>query len=446
MSGVTTLHPSVSAIRRAEWQLMRDCMDGEGAVKGRRAEYLTMPSGFAAQDDGGVAAYNAYLSRAQFPEFLAPSVSAMIGIIHGKEWEVEIPPAMEYLWEDADGDGLPLEAMMRRITREMLVIGGYAVLTDAPRDGGDPYLAGYRRDKVLNWDKDWWVLDESTMKRDGFVWNQVKQYLVLGITDGGYVPTLLDEFGNAVEEIQVRARGGGMLPRIPFVIGSAVDLSPRVEAPPLIGVARAALAYYQLSADYRHQLYMSGQETLVAINGERPSAVGAGVVHEMRGGADGQTPDLKYVSPSCSGIEAHDAAMMRQREAAMQAGARMFEKSAQGEESGEARKLRYASETATLTSVAQNSALLLERALKNAAMIMGLREDDIAVTPPRDLMDHTMSPQDFAALFGVYRDGGMSWETYFANGQRGGIFSPETTAEEEQNLLDGLPADSTAVA
>lgn len=446
MSGVTTLHPSVSALRRAEWALMRDCMDGEGAIKAKRSEYLPIPSGFAAQDDGGLAAYDAYQKRAQFPEFLAPSVSAMIGIIHAKEWAVEMPDAMNYLREDSDSNGLPLEAFMRRVTREMLVIGSHAVLTDAPRDGGDPYLAGYRRDKVLNWDKDWWVLDESTMKRDGFVWNQIKQYLVLGITDGGYVPTLLDEFGEVVEELQVRARGGGMLPRIPFVVGSAVDLSPRIEAPPLIGVARAALAYYQLSADYRHQLYMSGQETLVAINGDGPSAVGAGVVHEMRGGVEGQTPDLKYVSPTCAGIEAHDAAMMRQREAALQAGARMFEKTAQGEESGEARKLRYASETATLTSVAQNSALLVERALKNAAMIMGLPEDDIVVTPPKDLMDRTMSPQDFAALFGVYREGGMSWETYFANGQRGGIFSEETTADEEQRLLDGLQPGEPAVA
>jgi hypothetical protein len=365
----------------------------------------------------------------------------MIGILHGQEWAIEMPDAMEYLWENADGNSLPLEAFQRRITRELLVIGSYAVLTDAPKDGGDPYLSGYRRDKVINWDNDWWVLDESTMKRNGFVWEQIERYLVLGIGDGGYSPLLLDEFGNTIEELVVRARGGGMLPRIPFVIGNAMDLSPRIEAPPLIGVARAAKAFYQLSADYRHQLYMSGQETLVAIDGPAPSAVGAGVVHQMDSGQDKQA-DLKYVSPSCAGIDAHDVAMNRQREAALQAGARLFEKTAQGEESGEAKRLRYASETATLTSVAQNSALVMERALKNVAMIMGLPEDDIVVTSPKDLMDRTMSPQDFAAMFGVYSQGGMSWETYFENGQRGGIFSAETDAEAEQKLLDGITAEA----
>jgi len=182
---VKTLHPAITTIRRAEWQLMRDCMDGEGAVKARRSEYLPMPSGFGTQDDGGLAMYDAYQARAQFPEFLAPSVGAMIGIVHGQEWQVAMPDAMQYLYENADGDGLPLEAFSRRITRELLIIGSYAVLTDAPRDGGDPYLAGYRRDKVLNWDKDWWVLDESDMKRNGFVWEQIERYLVLGIGEFG---------------------------------------------------------------------------------------------------------------------------------------------------------------------------------------------------------------------------------------------------------------------
>jgi len=441
---VKTLHPAVTTIRRAEWELMRDCMDGEGQMKSRGTHYLPMPSGFAAQDSGAEM-YEAYKSRAQFPEFLAPSIGAMIGIIHGQEWQIEMPPAMEYLWEDADSQGLPLEAFARRITRELLVIGSYGVLTDAPKDKGNPYFAGYRRDKLINWDQDWWVLDETTMTRKGFVWEQLERYMVLSIEEGGYKPVILDEYGNVIEEVTVRARGGGVLPRIPFVVGSALDLSPRIEAPPLIGVARAALSFYQLSADYRHQLFMSGQETLVAINGDGPNTIGAGVIHEMRG-TEGLPVDLKYVSPTCAGIDAHDEAMTRQREAAVQAGARLFEQTAQGAESGEAKRLRYASESATLTSVAQNSALILERSLKNAAMIMGLPENDIVVTPPKDLMDRTMSPQDFAALFGVYSQGGMSWETYFENGQRGGIFSSERDADEEEQLLDGVTADSENVA
>ena len=133
---VKTLHPTLTVERRFEWQLMRDAMDGETRMKTRGEEYLPKPSGFATLPDGGKAMYLAYQRRARFPEILAPSVAAMLGIIHGREIAVEMPDAMQYLWEDADGNGLPLEAFHRRITRELLVIGGYAVLADAPEGGG----------------------------------------------------------------------------------------------------------------------------------------------------------------------------------------------------------------------------------------------------------------------------------------------------------------------
>lgn len=430
-------HPSLTIDRRNEWKLMRAAMGGESDIKRCGELYLPNPTAF---DDNEL--YVAYQKRAQFPELLAPSVGAMIGIIHGREIEITIPDAMMYLWENVDGNYLPLEAFHRRITRELLVIGGYAILADVDRDGAnEPYLAGYRRDALINWDRDFWVLDETSMVRKGFIWEQLKQQRALQMIGGVYSAALIDENGNQ-EELDVRARGGALLPRIPFAVASAMDLSPRIETPPLIGVARAALAMYQLSADYRWQLFMSGQETLVAINGDKPPAVGASAVHQMQG-IVGLQPDLKYVSPTCKGIEAHKIAMMDNREAAVMAGARLFEQSGGSQESGEAKKLRYSSETATLVTIAQSSCMLLERSLRNIAMLMGLPEDDIVVHAPSDLMDRTMSPQDFAALFGVYQQGGISWDTLFANGQTGGIYSSEITADDEQRLIDANQIDET---
>lgn len=444
MATVKSYHPSITAERRAEWKLMRDAMDGESAIKSRGETYLPLPTGFKTAEDGGAALYESYRMRAQFPELLAPSVAAMIGIIHGREIQIEMPDAMQYLWENADSNGLPLEAFHRRITRELLVIGGYSVLADFPQDGGDPWLAGYNRDTLINWDQNWYVLDETDLIRTGFAWEQLEKYRVLTMDGSFYAAAVYSGQTENGEEIIVRGRGGRALPRIPLAIGNAMDLSPRVEPPPLIGVARAALSIYRKSADQEQALYMSANPTMVAINAEGPKSVGAGVIHEMFG-SEGITPDLKYVEASNSGVKERREEMRADREAAVMAGARLFEQTARGEESGEAKRLRYASETATLVSIAQSSCMLLERSLRNVAMIMGLPEKDITVEAPTDLMDRTMSPQDFAALFGVYREGGMSWETYFANGQRGGIFSPDTTAEEEQALLDGIPANGEPV-
>lgn len=443
MDNVKTLHPSITLDIQAEWALTRACMAGEMAMKRAGETYLPMPSGFRSQSDNGAAAFNSYRERAQFPALLAPSVGAMIGIIHGREIGIEMPYQLAYLWENADGRGLPLEAFHRRITRELLTIGGYGVLADADGDGGDPYLAGYTRDSIINWDDNWFVLDESANVRDGFEWKHVEKHRVLYLEEGACKAVVYK--GQEQEDVEMRGRGGIPLPRVPFAIANSLDLAAKIESPPLIGVSNAAKAIYQLSADYRHQLYMSGQETLVAINGDAPEVVGAGVVHEMRGAEGDARPDLKYVSPTCSGINAHKEAMQNNREAAVMAGARLFEQVAEGQESGEAKRLRYASESATLTTIAQSSCMLLERSLRNAAMIMGVPEDDIIVNAPADLMDRTMSPQDFAALFGVYLEGGMSWDTLHENGVKGGIYSTERTAEEEYELLDG-PMGREAVA
>lgn len=436
---ITTLHPALSMERRLEWELMRDAMDGESAIKARGETYLPKPGGFRNNPNTERALYEAYRLRAQFPEILAPSVGAMIGIIHGKEIQIEIPPAMEFLWEDADGMGLPLEAFHRRITREMLVIGSYGVLADAPKDGGNPFLSGYSRDAIINWDRDWWVTDETTMRRKGFVWEKLERYRVFQMGVTGYEQLIFEAPALVAEEVPIRGLGGAMLPRIPFAVGGARDLSPRLEAPPLIGVARAALAIYQLSADYRWQLYMSGQETLVAINGKGPDMVGAGVIHEMIG-AEGLAPDLKYVSPTCAGIEAHKLAIEENRVAAVHAGARLMER-ANGQESGEARGMRFASELATLTSIAQNSCAILERSLRNVAMLMGLgeaAEAAIIVTPPRDLLDSTITPAEAESLMRIYQSGGMAWETYYDALQRGGIASPERDAGEELALIEDI--------
>ncbi|MCJ8520481.1 hypothetical protein ABID21_003652 [Pseudorhizobium tarimense] len=74
------------------------------------------------------------------------------------------------------------------------------------------------------------------------------------------------ELRTAGNEVMPAGRGNTNLNEIPFVMMGARDLSLAPELPPLLGVARSAIALYQLSADYRWQLFMTGQETLVVIN------------------------------------------------------------------------------------------------------------------------------------------------------------------------------------
>lgn len=433
MASVETRHPSFTAARLAEWALCDRAYQGETAIKEFGVEHLPMPGGYKGLSDGGFEAYRAYLTRAQFPDIMAPSIGAMVGIVHGTEIQIEMPTALEYLHEAADGDSLTLVDLHRRITRGLLVLGRMGVLADAPEDGGDPFLSVYRGPTITNWDKDFFVLDESHMARDGFTWEHVKQFRVLELVDGRYRQTL--HKGTEVIDMTPTMQGGGLMDSIPFAVGSAKDMGPQIETPPLIGVARASVAMYQLSADYRLQLFMSGQETLVAINGPAPELVGAGVVHEMIGDGDKQ-PDLKYVSPTCSGIAAHKEAIEMNRDAAAQAGARLFDQGERAQESGEARALRYRSETANLQSVAQMSCALLERGLRGIAVMKGLDPAQVIVNAPENLLEAAMTPADAAALWQIVRDRGLSYDTFYTAIQKGGLASAERTAEDEMRLMD----------
>lgn len=438
---VSSTHPDY-ADRVDEWLLMRRTHEGEDAVKDATTSYLPMPGGFRANGEQvALEMYAAYRLRARVPDLVAPTVAGMVGVIHRTEIQVEMPDALNSIWERATPDGLTLEAFARRITAELLLTGRYAILVDAGSDG-QPLMAGYIAESLLNWsdERDFFVLDESGYERNGYEWREVKRYRVLELQDGRYVARVLDEGGVEFNRVEVHARAGLPMREIPLVVAGARDLSLTPTSPPLLGVGRAVVSHYQLSADYRWQLYMTGQETLFVIGADAPEIVGAGVAHALKG-EEGAQIDVKYVGPAGTGIEAHRQAMADEREAAVSAGARLFESQEGRAESGEALRMRYAAQTATLTTVAQTSAQALEKALRYAAMAIGADPALVVVKPNLDFIDTKMTPAEAQALVKVWQDGAISYQTLYENLQRGEVTSAERTHEDELALIDSEGED-----
>ncbi len=434
-------HPEYDADIQAEWRLMRDAYRGEIAIKRAGEKYLPMPSAYEYHPLGATAGrlmYNAYKARARFPEIVSASVRGMVGIAHSQEWDIQMPSALMPLWENSDGRGLPLEALSKRITTELLITGRYAVLADAPSEGGEIYLAGYRAESLVNWseDDDFYILQEVVNVRNGYQWDQVTKTRVLELIDGRYVQRILMD-GIEVDMFEPRPRGGSALDMIPITVGGAMDLDLTPDTPPLIGVARASTAHYQLNADYRLALYMSGQETLMLHNVEDPpKAVGAGVVVSLQAADGTKDTRAEYVGPSGVGIDAHVTAMDRENQSAVRSGAQLFDNSPRGQESGEARRLRFSAETATLSSIVGSSALILERSLKQAAIMAGANPDEVVVKAPDNILEGKLDPQEIKALVESWTGGAISYETLYENLQRGRIASPERTAEDESELMD----------
>lgn len=434
---VSTKHPDWDD-RQAEWKLMRDTVRGEKAVKEASGSYLPMPSGFKAQEDGGKALYDAYQLRAQFSEIVSPTIDGMVGVIHRNESQIVMPEAMNDLFENATSDGMTLDALHKRITRELLETGRFALFADAPTNGGRlPYLAGYAAESLINWSEegDFFVLDECGRVRDGFAWNDRSKYRVLEMVDGVYTVSVWEN-GTEQPATTPKATGNKAIESIPLVIIGPRDLAIEPADPPLIGVARSAIAIYQLSADYRWQLFMTGQETFVVINAEAPKAIGAGICISLQGGNENARPDAKFVGPDGTGIDAHRLAIKDEREAAIAAGARLFDSQSKAAESGDALRLRFTAQTATLQTIAQASAAGLERGLRNVAIMRGLNPEDVTVKPPKRLVDSALSPQDAVNLLKLWQEGSISYLTLYENLQRGEIASEERDAEEELEQID----------
>lgn len=432
---VDSKHPDFLA-RLPEWTEMRDCQRGATAVKAKGQEYLPMPSGFAAQEDGGSAMYTAYQTRAQFPDIVAPTTGAMVGMIHRREAEIAMPTSMEGLWERATRDGLPLEAFHRRITTELLEVGRYSILTDVAAEGADlPFLVGYTAETLLNWSEDrtLFVLDESGRERvDEFDWQDVRRFRVLRLQDGVYTQQPYTGVDDVGEILTPTRRGGASLDAIPFVVIGARDTNLDADDPPLLGVARSALAIYRLDADYRHQLFMSGQETFVVIGADsNPTAVGAGVVIGIPLGGD-----AKYVGPRGTGMDAHRVAIQDERQAAVASGAKVADASKGGVESGEALRIRNVSRTATMVTVAMSSAQGLEKALRHVAVMIGANPAEVVVTPNLEFVDQLLDPKAAGELVKMWQGGAISFETLYENLQRGGIASTEREAADERELIE----------
>lgn len=449
----TAMHPDYTAEVAEEWRLMRDAYRGETAIKKAGERYLPMPSGYKFHPGGtdiGNQMYEAYKARARFPEIVNNAIRSMVGIAHGQEWQIEVPAALEPLWENSDGKGLPLEALSRRVTMELLITGRYALMVDAPPEGGDIYLAGYSAEEIINWsdDDDFYVLREVERIRSGMGWTDAIKTRELELVDGRYVQRVYMD-GELEAEYEPRARGGAALDMIPITLGGAMDLDLKPDAPPLIGVARACISHYQLNADYRLQLYMSGQETLFIYNVQQeniPKVVGASVVIGIESSDGSKEPKAEYVGPTGVGIDAHVVAMDREQLSAVRSGAQMFDNTSRGQESGEARRLRFSAETATLTSIVGASAMILERTLKQAAIMAGANPDEVFVTPPANLLEGRLDPQELSALVASWTGGAISYETLYANLQRGRIATTERDAQAEKMLIEAeMPSEGGVV-
>lgn len=444
---LNSTHPLWDAFHE-DWTLMRDAYAGERVVKAKGEKYLPATpaqilDGMKAKTDLGSKNYEAYKMRAVFHDYVSDAVEFYIGLLHQKPPTIELPDAMKVLLEKASNKGEGLETFLRRINEQQIVTGRLGLLLDFPENPDPtnpmPYLAMYTGESVKNWDDsddheganalNLVVLDESNFERQvDFVWRTVEKYRVLLLdtpaVEESSQPQAEGEAEVKREELkrvyltgvfEVREAGntinkalmkpplfrGQPLEKIPFVFINSKDIIASPDNPPLLGLGRLAMTIYRGEADYRNQLFLQGQDTLVVIGGiiENDDAtsegvrVGAGARLDVNLGGD-----AKYVGVSATGLPEVRQAIQADKDRANIKSGQLASKQTGQKESGESLKVRLGSQTATLFQIAKAGAAGLQQILRIAAEWMGQDPEKVIVTPNLEFGDFNVDGKEIVDL------------------------------------------------
>lgn len=431
-----------------EWQLMDAALEGEEAIKAN-AGNLPKPSGMVeAEKQDGVGnryLYENYTARAQYEHWVRDSLRSMMGLVSRLQPEIELPAGMKGLLDNATADGFGLKQLFFRLVRQIISHGRIPLVANID-DNGLPYFSTYSAVNAINWkvasqsgrqDLVLAVFREFREKdgNDEFTHECEPVYRVFTMRDGGCYSSVWNDSGEVVDnEMPLGTTGADQrlvrgLEYIPVVYCGSTDNGPDVDEVPLLSMARAALKSYQLSADYftalhqtsHPQPWVAGLDESVDLSVTGPSAA-------WDLGPNGSCGYLEFQG---AGIEAVRKAMDDQRNAALEAGAKVMDIG--GIESGEARKARQNDQHATLHSMVITAAEGLEQGLRYLADWLGFDEKQVSFTVKPEFTSVGVDPQMAAQLLTAAQAGIVSHDSFWLYISTGKL--PERAWQAELELI-----------
>lgn len=415
-------HPQYDA-HVAYWEKMRDTYAGEDAIKAKGLKYLPPTAGM--REDGmepnnpGLLYYESYKARAVFHEYVSEAVVAMLGIMHRKPANIQLPEKLKPLMEKCSLESDSLQHFLRRINEQQLVTGRVGILADFPiaPTTADvlPYLSLYLAESIVNWDDsrteagehklNMVVLDESTYERKGpFDWQNKTQHRVLALgslsenaDSGEYRWGIFQD--DAFDEGSMRPASyrGTALDEIPFVFVNTMDCVATPAKPPLLGLANLCLTIYRGEADYRQNLFMQGQDTLVVSGSvrepEKAIRVGAGARIDVE-----QDGDAKFIGVNSNGLPEQRIAIDADKKRAVTKTMQLVSSEKGIEESGVALQTRIAAQAATLLDIALAGGVALQKILRLIAKWVGANPEEVIVKPNTEFAEFQIMGDELLKL------------------------------------------------
>lgn len=423
-----------------------DCINE--MVKDRGVLYLPKPDPDNASPEN-TTRYNQYKARAVFVNVVKRTHDGMMGAVYRKAPTIELPQAIDYLEEDADGAGMGITQFSRRVLSNTMQSGRGAILVDYPPRPDDLTAAGtkdlkatlveYKFENIINWREDGGDLVMVVLREtyetsdDGFEFEVKDQYRELRLEDGAYIQRLWRD-GVVVETIEPTMFNGSRWEFIPFTFVGTVNNDSELDPSLLYSLSELNIGHYRNSADLEENCFIHGQLTLGVVSEmsgaefkeSNPNGIQVG---SRRGHFLGKGGN--FVAIQAEPNQLADKLMERKEQQMLAIGARLIEQGG-GNETAEGVRARTGADSANLSSLAHNVSSAMRQALMWASDFMGASDQDVTFRLNQEFYPDTIDAQMAAALIQLYDRGTIGAIDLHRKLQATGIVGDDRELEDIQ--------------
>ena len=440
---VSNLHESY-AYRVKDWQKIRDCIEGDKAIKSRGTAYIPR---LTDQDDPS---YNTYLNRVNFMNATARTVDALVGLIFAKDAIIETPLSDLEL-ESITNKQQSLSELAKELTTEVLTMGRVGILIDATaanveaRINGKSYISVYKTEDIINWKyvdnkPSLIVLREivNVDTDDEFAQKKQTNYRVLDVTDGKYRQRLFtpnSDDGFAVDEIFPKIKGKS-LTEIPFVAVGIESFSLEPDKSPILDLVDTNITHFKFDIDRGNALHFIGVPTPY-ITGHHPEEN-----EKIRLGSDTfiSLPEtdakIGILELKAEGLGALANYILELENRMAFLGAKMLKDDKNVGESAQAMELKQNSEKAILSSIAKNISMALKFALQYYCDFAGYNSSNISYQLNSNFGTDKLTDAERERLLLEWQGGAITFNTFFNNMQKANIIEKDVDAETYKMQLE----------
>lgn len=330
-----------------------------------------------------------YKERGKYTNFPSRTRNALVGSVFRKEPEIELNSTIDYLKDNSNGAGKPLEQLAKHLVTNLIEVGRHGLFVDY---GVSAKIVTYSAENIKGWDTD----EEGLLTKVELITGKEKEKHLV-INSSGVYEAQYYEKSVLVNTITPTKADGSTFDYIPFIICGSVDNSPDVDDMPLWAIVDVTQGHYQNSADYEDILrYLVPTPAVTVPNKSWLDEMLPNGVYTFGDGSiiplpDGGSAMLLQASEN----QMHSEAMKHKEEQLVMLGARIISDKA-GVEAADTVRIRFSAENSVLSNLTGNASSAIEQAIKWCMDYMNT-DGDVTFKLNQEFFDTQISAQEISA-------------------------------------------------